>query len=144
MAVEKFDEMLAHHAGGAEDANFDSVFAHNSCLTIFDKFQLLRVTAPWDAFFERVRHVDGSWPQKNGCAPWPPSAGMSVVYATTVVGNPSSARSDAAPEFQHEIQFAPRRAPHGFMAAWRGIAHQADENLGACASSGITLGARPP
>ena len=32
MPVEKFDEMLAHHAGGAEDADFDS--AHRFHLTL--------------------------------------------------------------------------------------------------------------
>src|SRR3569833_677904 len=34
MPVEKLDEMLAHHAGSAEDAHFDSAHKFSSCLTI--------------------------------------------------------------------------------------------------------------
>src|SRR5258708_3196474 len=34
MTVEKPDEMLAHHAGGAEYAGFDSVHCFCNCLTI--------------------------------------------------------------------------------------------------------------
>ena len=35
MTVEKFDEMLAHHSGGAEDADFDFLHCLCNCLTIF-------------------------------------------------------------------------------------------------------------
>jgi hypothetical protein len=35
MTVEKLDEMLAHHSGGAEDTCFDSAHCRCNCLTIF-------------------------------------------------------------------------------------------------------------
>ena len=59
VALQELDEMLAHHAGGAENAYFDSRL--HKCLyhSLID-FHCFEQLLFGHALFQRVRHVDGA------------------------------------------------------------------------------------
>ena len=125
--------MLAHHAGGAEDADFDSRL-HN-CLTIsLIDFDGLRVIAAWER--ARLACAPHGWTRGRSGTACPRRRRMPEYRwcnATTVVSIPSSEPSRTA-----GISRISRSSARPCTAACQsrssvafGIAHQPDQDLGA-------------
>ena len=152
MVLQKLDEMLAHHSGGAEDADFDSlrciILPNLSNCHVVDKFAPLREVA---ALGTRSSSVCATWmepgPSRNGLAP-----GAAERRDVGGVRPPRSFRiRRSAPSRTAGMHRTSRTSARPAAACWttaaRGVAGSPTSRimiLGAARRSAITFGARPP
>src|SRR5450755_441108 len=150
VVLQEFHEMLAYHAGGSKDANFNSglhkllrfgeQLPHHFLINA-DRVVQFRLGI-------RSSSVCATWiepgPIRKGIPHAPPNAGMSVVYATTVVSIPASepSRSAGISILSRASAFPATAAAMASFVAVESPTRRI--MISATASSAITLGARPP